>query len=193
MWPTVPRDSYVNPSHIFLRYQSRLIELRNDTTIPDVDLLEQVRRMWTDQETRLSSIDSRAGQLMAAAGIAASLTTSAVNQKGVFPVITGKTPLIAAYLLALGYFAYCIIIALRVHGERRRHKVGPDELVPPAVVTSSTAPVAYARHLAHELLTSLIKNYQSDNRQAETLYVAQRAFRNAVILLVFGGASAIWS
>lgn len=185
MVPVPRRDRTINPPHLFERYETRIAELRDDPRIPDGELLEQARKMWADQEARLSSIDSRAGQLMAAAGIAASLTTTAVGQKGLFGS-GGSSLLVVAYLLALAYFAYCILVALRVHGRRRRYKIGPDDLVP------SRAP-SYARHLALELLASLIKNYQSDNRQVEALHMAQWAFRNAVILLVLGGIAAVWS
>jgi hypothetical protein len=183
--PVPRKDRVINPPHLFERYETRIAELRDDPRIPDSELLEQARKMWADQETRLSSIDSRAGQLMAAAGIAASLTTTAVGQKGLFGVGAGNPLLVVAYLLALAYFAYCILVALRVHGRRRRHKIGPDELVP-------SVGASYSRHLAVELLASLVKNYQSDNRQVEALHMAQWAFRNAVILLVFGGITAVW-
>ncbi|UOZ07586.1 hypothetical protein [Amycolatopsis sp. WQ 127309] len=185
-------DARINPPDVFRRYETRIAELREDTRVPDGELLDQVRKMWADQEARLSSIDSRAGQLMAAAGIAASLTTTAVGQKGILAFGTGKPLLVVTYLLALGYFAYCIIVALRVHGRRRRYKIGPDELLPPPVTEASPA-VSYTRHLALELLDSLVKNYRSDNRQVEALHMAQWAFRNAVILLVLGGIATIWS
>lgn len=184
--PVPRRDRTINPPELFAGYETRLAELRDDARIADDELLEQARKMWADQEARLSSIDSRAGRLMAAAGIAASLTTTAVGQKGFFGSAAGNPLLVVAYVLALAYFAYCILIALRVHGRRRRYKIGPDDLVP------VRAP-SYARHLALELPASLIKNYQSDNRQVEALHMAQWAFRNAVILLVLGGVTAVWS
>jgi hypothetical protein len=141
--------------------------------------------MAEDEDARLSSVDSRAGQLLAAAGITATLVTTAVNQKGLSPVASGRLWLIVAYCVSLVYFVRCILLALRVHGARRRFVVGPDDL---SVVTSD-----FQRHIAVLQLKALLGNYQTDNVKAELLYTAQRCFRNAIIVVGFGGLFALWT
>jgi hypothetical protein len=48
-------------------------------------------------------------------------------------------------------------------------------------------PSAYAREYAVKLLRYTIGNYKANNQQMDALSVAQRCFRNALIVLVAGG------
>jgi hypothetical protein len=180
-------EQQLNPSEIFTRYERDIEVLADDTSIDDEYLLDVIQRMVDTQDARLNSIDTRGGQLMAASGIAVSLITAAATQRFLAEVVHGRSVFLVGYVAALIYFSRCILATLRVHGQRKRYKLGPDELVP------KSSEGNYRRQIARTMLQNLIENYKTDNKQAEALYLAQRCLRNAVLVLVGGGLSlAVW-
>jgi hypothetical protein len=185
LWPLPNSEEQLNPPEIFARYKHDVELLADDTSIDEEYLLDAIERMTNAEDARLNSIDTRGGQLMAASGIAVSLITAVATQRLVADAVRGRLVFLVGYIAALIYFSRCILLTLRVHGQRRRHKLGPDELLPQTTVGG------YRRQIARTMLQNLIENYRIDNKQAEALYLAQKCLRNAVLVLVAGGLSSV--
>lgn len=178
IWPTRLRRDRLNPPNTFARYSDAI---KGMSAIPAGEeeraiVLESTRKMVEAEETRRDGIDTRAGLLLAAAGISISLTVSFLTE----PVLRDSLFLLrVSYVVAVLFLVRSTTTALRVLGTRVWHKLGPDELV-----EQYRNPSALATGLSMMLLNQLLHNYQVNNERADALYVAQRCFRNAVLSLM---------
>jgi hypothetical protein len=92
-------------------------------------------------------------------------------------------------VLALVYLVRTAVLLFSIHGKVFRSTLDPSDLTPPSF-HSRTATSPYERKLACKILRYTVANYRVNNIQSDTLFVAQHAFRNAIIVVVVGGALA---
>ena len=128
---------------------------------------------------RRQSIDSRSEILFAATavlltllvGVAANLLLDSDGDLSI-----GEYAMLVIYALILVVLVRVGLTVLTIHGKVTRYLIGPDDL-----------PGSSERDLAATLLRYIIRNYEVDAIRTESLYVAQRLFRNAIVLLGVAG------
>jgi hypothetical protein len=185
--PRYPKDADSNPKNVFEKYEKAVQAIEGSApTADDPKLLDLSIKLFDMDAERYAWINSRATTMLGAISLAAALvtgvgfTTLKDTASLSFPVVI---TIVSTYALALVYLCTTSIICFRIQGPVVRMTPDPSDLVPPA----STTPSSYYRHLALVMLRYTIGNWRIGNRVVGMLWVAQKCFRNALVVLVIGG------
>jgi len=192
LWPRRSTAAELNPAHLFGNYTNAVNGMAAAAPSPDdVKLLAQSWKIFDNETGRRTSIDTRAGALMPAISLAATLVTGVgftVLKDAALP-IDARSVILVTYVLALVYLLRTMLLLFVIHGQIFRYTVDPSDLPTPAAdVAGQTSP--YDRGLACRIMRYTIDNYQINNIQTNLLVIAQRSFRNAIIAIAFGGTIA---
>lgn len=189
IWPTTASETEINPSTVFAIYDQALEKLRRGRpTSDDPKLLDLSWQLFDKEAARRSSIDARAGILMAAPALAASLIVGVgfTTLKGLVTSTDAQTVVIlVTYVLVLLYLFRTMFLVLKILGAVTRSTLGPDDVLPPA--TAAGAVSDYSRRVSAKIIGYTIDNYRADNVQMDRLSVAQMSFRNAIAVIIIGG------
>ena len=158
----------------------------------DEKLLANSWKIFDNEAIRRNSIDTRAAALMPAITLAATLVTGVgftVLKDASLPA-SARWIILLSFLLSLVYLIRTMLLLFLIHGEISRHTPDPSDLVTaptvlPAVAAAGAVSV-YDRRLACKIMSYTVNNYRVNNVWSDALYVAQRAFRNAIIAVVLG-------
>jgi hypothetical protein len=186
VWPRPATIADINPDDIFARYREAVEQIKSETgSSHDDKLLEISWKLFDNDADSRNSIDSRASALMPAITIAATLVVGVgFNTFKDTSKITSTAAILmlVTYGGALIYLTRTVLVLFRVHGKATRSTPDPSDIVPPPGADSP-----YSRQVATKILSYTIDNYTTNNLQIENLAVAQRAFRNGLLIIVFGG------
>lgn len=198
IWPWQRNSATLNPDNVFAGYGNS-IELMEAAPLTDDDekLLAQSWKLFDNETARRTSIDTRAAAIMSAIGLAATLVTgvgfTVLKDVSIPPM--ARVFILAGYVLSLGYLVRTMFLLFQVHGDVPRYTPDPSDLVIRALPPDVPIPPAissYDRGLACKLMRYTVSNYKINNMQADALFVAQRAFRNAILAIVLGGSVAVF-
>ena len=187
VWPSTLDFEELNPSAVFAEYEKVCAALSKASSPDSSMLLATARQMFDDDATRRQSIDSRAGLLLGAVGVAAALVTGVgLSSLASFSASLKPTEwlALAVYVVVVIFLGRTAVIVLGLHGTLIRHMLGPEDLM----AENGQSGLDDERRIALELLADTIENYKANNVAMDRLSVAQQSFRNAVISLVGGGA-----
>jgi hypothetical protein len=189
-WPVRDDPARINPADIFQIYEDAILGMEQGSpSADDSKLLAQSWKIFDNEGARRTTIDSRAAAMMPAISLAATLVTGVgftVLKDESIPVLA-RCIILASFLLALLYLVRTMVLLFKIHGKVFRSTLDPSDL-PPPVSRARTSP--YDRKIACKILRYTVANYKVNNIQTDTLFVAQHAFRNAIIVIVLGGAVA---
>jgi len=112
---------------------------------------------------------------------------SAIVVKDAEIPVNARWIMMATLVFALGYLIRTMLLVFGIHGRVIRSTPDPSDLpTPPG--GAKTSP--YDRALACKTMRYTIANYRADNEQVDALFVAQGAFRNAIVAVAIGGSIA---
>ncbi|HLG83063.1 MAG TPA: hypothetical protein VKY22_18775 [Bradyrhizobium sp.] len=194
LWPMRSDTADLNSPAIFTGYRQAVTDIERGTpSADDEKLLAQSWKIFDNESARRTSIDTRAGALMPAISIAATLVTGVA-----FTVLkdTALSPMarwgvLATIAGALVYLIRTMLLLFVVHGRVFRNTPDPSDLPTPAgVAAGATSP--YDRSLACKVMRYTISNYEINNVQSDALFVAQQTFRNAILIVAIGGTIVGW-
>lgn len=195
IWPRCSNPGGLNPADIFACYKKAVDDIEQaGPSADDSVLLTQSWKIFDDESSRRSSIDTRAGAIMPAISLAAALVTGIgfnVLRDATLPM-HAQWIILATYVLALTYLVRTMLLLFGIHGKVFRHSPDPSDLPTPTVNTPGELPATspYNRMLACKIMRYTIANYQVNNIQSDALFVAQKTLRNAIITIATGGAAA---
>lgn len=180
VWPRSQAEHVINPPELFAGYERSSRELGGATGAAASSILTTARALFDDEQGRPASLDGRAGLIIGATGVIATLFA------GVGGSLLGKADLGSAaargelvfYVVALVYLGRAVTSALRVQGSIARYRLGPDDLVP------IEPGEGYDARIAQHFVMYTIANYRVNNRQVERLTVAQHSLRNGVLAVL---------
>ena len=205
--PLPTPEAQLNPQPLFDHYAQAVHAIDTAPAGEDDDkLLDLSLKLFDNDAARRTSIDTRAGSMMSAITLAATLVTgvgfTTFNSVG---GLSSKVfwSLLATFVLALIYLTVTIILLFQIQGRRFRATPDPSDLpTPPALpnvpvpanpppVNAPAPPAAppsrYPRQIAVRMLNYTIYNYRVNNQVINRLWIAQKCFRNALVVLVIGG------
>jgi hypothetical protein len=205
IWPWRTNPATLNPDGIFARYVGAIDRMSN--TPPSADdqkLLAQSMKLFDNESARRNSIDSRAGAIMSAIGLAATLVTgvgfTVLKDVSIPPV--ARVIFLLGFMPSLVYLVRTMLLLFQIQGDVRRSTPDPSDLptapgdlrliaeAPAGAVANATVLSVYDRRLACKIMSYTVENYKVNNMVSDALFVAQRAFRNAIIFIVFFGTVA---
>lgn len=204
IWPRATAEVELNPTDIFSQYDDTISQLTASTRPTDDEaLLNFTTKLFDNDAARRTSIDTRAGALMPAITIAVTLVSgvgfSALKDVPKFSSAAAWCIFIT-YIIALAYLSRTVIRTFQILGLVERNTPGPLDVVPSSEPNLDTTRLdvgyrvleasAYKREYAIKLLSYTVRNYRANNRQMDSLAIAQRCFRNALIVIVIGGCIA---
>jgi hypothetical protein len=195
VWPRCSATEILNPPPIFAGYQQAVDDVEHAAHSDDDEkLLTQSWKIFDNESARRTSIDTRAGAIMPAISLAATLVTGAgftVLKDTALP-LNARWVILATLLTALVYLGRTTWQLFRVHGEVHRNTPDPTDLPPPPMPAwvQAEVPSPYDRALACKIMRYTIQNYRINNEQSDELFVAQKAFRNAIFAIAIGGTIA---
>lgn len=196
LWQFREAEAKVNPKGLFDGYDAAIQNITNAAaTADDTKLLAQSWKIFDNESARRGTIDSRASALMPATGLAATLVTGVgftVLKETAIP-FSARIIMLVTFVLALVYLARTTVLLFVILGKVFRSTLDPTDLMPPAAVPAQngeTIVSTYDRTLASKVLRCVVYNYKVNNVQSDTLFAAQHAFRNAIMVIVIGGAAA---
>jgi hypothetical protein len=206
LWPRRRASTELNPDRHFGGYSADINAMANDPpSSDDQKLLAQSWKLFDNEAGRRNSIDTRAAAIMSALGLAATLVTgvgfTVLKDTSVPPA--ARWIILLFYILSLGYLVRTMLLLFQVHGDVPRYTPDPSDLLtatadlrptPQALQTTPEGNIgilsAYDRRLACKIMAYTVENYKINNVQQETLFVAQKALRNAILAVVLGGTVA---
>jgi hypothetical protein len=192
LWPQRNDPAAINPAQSFAVYENAVHDMeRAAPSADDPKLLAQAWKIFDNDAGRRTSIDTRAGALMPAISLAATLVTGvgfSVLKEAALPA-EARWVILATYVLALIYLVRTMLFLFVIHGRVFRYTPDPADLPTPAPLPGAVAGAAspYDRTLACKIMRYTIENYQINNVQSDALFVAQKTFRNAIIAVSAGG------
>jgi hypothetical protein len=185
--PNYGKEADHNPVTVFEKYEQAVQAIEGSApTADDPKLLDLSSKLFEIDAERYAWINSRATTLLGAISLAAALVTGVgfTTLKDIASVpLPVSIAIVSTYVLALVYLCVTTIICFRIQGPVIRVTPDPSDVVPAASMT----PSRYHRDVAVVMLRYTIENYRISNRVAGMLWVAQKCFRNAVVVLVIGG------
>src|ERR1700682_3092673 len=197
IWPWRRSPAMLNPDAVFAAYLGAIGATENGPpSADDEKLLANSWKIFDNEVARRNSIDTRAAALMPAIPLSATLVTGVgftVLKDASLPA-SARWIILLSFLLSLVYLIRTMLLLFLIHGEISRHTPDPADLVTtptvlPAVAGAGAVSI-YDRRLACKIMSYTVNNYRVNNVWSDALYVAQRAFRNAIIAVVLGGTSA---
>jgi hypothetical protein len=206
LWPRRKNSATLNPADVFGRYVTAIDGMAN--TPPSADdekLLAQSWKLFDNESARRNSIDTRAAAIMSAIGLAATLVTgvgfTVLKDVSIPPL--ARLIFLLGYVPSLAYLVRTMLLLFQIQGEVTRSTPDPSDLptapadlrpIAEALVraanVNTAASSAYDRRLACKIMTYTVQNYKVNNEVLEALFVAQRAFRNAILVIVLFGTLA---
>jgi hypothetical protein len=205
LWPRQNNPATLNPDEVFARYVGAIDRMAN--TPPSADdqkLLAQSMKLFDNESARRNSIDSRAGAIMSAIGLAATLVTgvgfTVLKDVSIPPL--ARVIFLLGFVPSLVYLLRTMLLLFQIQGDVTRNTPDPSDLptapadlrpiaeVPAGAADNATALSVYDRRLACKIMTYTVENYKVNNVESDALFVAQRAFRNAIISIVLSGTVA---
>jgi hypothetical protein len=166
--------------------------------------LAQSMKLFDNESARRNSIDSRAGAIMSAIGLAATLVTgvgfTVLKDVSIPPL--ARVIFLLGFVPSLVYLLRTMLLLFQIQGDVTRNTPDPSDLptapadlrpiaeVPAGAADNATALSVYDRRLACKIMTYTVENYKVNNVESDALFVAQRAFRNAIISIVLSGTVA---
>jgi hypothetical protein len=189
-WPLRDEPAKINPADVFRIYDDAILGMEQGSpSADDSKLLAQSWKIFDNEAARRTTIDTRAAAMMPAITLAATLVTGvgfSVLKDESIPALA-RCVILASFLLALVYLVRTMVLLFKIHGKVFRSTLDPSDLPPPL---SRARTSSYDRKIACKILRYTVANYRVNNLQTDTLFVAQHAFRNAIIVIVLGGAIA---
>jgi len=185
--PLPTAEQHINPPHIFKPYTDAIQTIQTGAaSADDPKLLDLSLKLFDNDAGRRASIDSRAGGMMSAITLAATLVTGVGFTT--FKDTAGLSAptfwaIFLTFVLALLYLTVTILLLFQIQGGVVRSTPDPGDVQTPPAAT----PSPYPRQVAAKVLTYTISNYQANNRVMNRLEIAQKCFRNALFILVAGG------
>lgn len=182
----IPEDR-LNPPPIFQVYEDAVTVISGSPASPDdPKLLDLSLKLFDADASRRASIDSRAGSMMSSITLAATLVTgvgftSFKDASALSPVAFWA--LFLTFVLTLLFLTATTLMLFQIQGRLYRSTPDPADLATPA----PAEPSAYPRQVATRILRYTIANYKVNNRVVTRLWIAQKCFRNALVVLVAGG------
>jgi hypothetical protein len=180
-------EETLNPPAIFQTYEAAANTIEaTAASADDPKLLDLSLKLFDNDAGRRASIDARAGAMMSAITLAATLVTGVG-----FTTFKDTSSLSSAafwamfltFVLALGFLTVTTVLLFQIQGAVARSTPDPRDVVTPPPVTPSD----YPRQVAVIVLRYTIANYKVNNRVVNRLWIAQKCFRNALLVLVVGG------
>jgi hypothetical protein len=188
LWPRRSDPAAINPAHLFAFYENAIYDMeRVAPSTDDPTLLTQSWKIFDNDAGRRSSIDSRAGAIMPAISLAATLSTGVgftVLKDTTIP-LDARWVILATFVLALVYLVRTMFLVFVIEGKVFRNTPDPSDLSTPIAAPGTLSP--YERKLSCKIMRYTVDNYQINNIQSDTLFVAQQTFRNAIITIAIGG------
>jgi hypothetical protein len=189
IWPRQNNPATINPPAVFAPYTNAVNTIETaPPTSDDTKLLAQAWKLFDNESARRTAIDARASAAMPAITLAATLVTGvgfSVLKDTSIPT-NAQWVIVATYLVTLLFLVRTALLVFVIQGKVLRNTPDPADLPPPpAPAAGATSP--YDRALACKIMRYTIANYQINNIQADALFVAQRAFQNAIIAITLGG------
>ena len=200
-------EAELNPADVFAAYTSAidLIEGKPPTE-DDPKLLDMSLKLFDNDGARRATIDTRAGTMMSAITLAATLVTgfgfTAFKDTS---TLSGDAfwAMFVTLVVPLLYLTATVWLLFRIQGPVLRETPDPKDLLTQAEQAELAGQAAQAAHAAHagqadppspyqrrlavRMLRYTINNYRINNRVLSKLWMAQTCFRNALVVLVFGG------
>lgn len=199
LWPWRQKPGTLNPADVFAVYQKALTAMENSpASADDAKLLAQSWKLFDNEAARRNSIDTRAAATMPAITLAATLVTGVgfTILKDVSLPPSSRWIILVSFLISLIYLVRTMLLLFLIHGAISRYTPDPSDLVTypndlrPAAGAGAAAVSLYDRRLACKIMNYTVNNYKINNIWSDALFVAQRAFRNAIIAVVLGGIAA---
>jgi hypothetical protein len=185
VFPRRAADNLLNPDAVFEPYTEAIARVRQQADLPPSAVLDMSRYVFGRDSDRSESINDRAGTLLGATGLIATLIVfaSPLVKGGIRGFTHQPVGIVAlvAYALALGYLGWSATVCLAVQGGATRYDLGPDDLGPAQKYPQ------YELGIAAKILEYTSSNYKVNNIVMAKLAVAQKCFRNAVILTIIAG------
>jgi hypothetical protein len=193
LWPRRSNPDVLNPAGPFGSYERAINDMAAAApSTDDPKLLAQSWKIFDNEAGRRTSIDTRAGAVMPAISLAATLVTGVgftVLKDATIP-IDARCVILATYLLTLVYLVRTMLLLFVIHGQVFRYTPDPSDLPTPVAGTAAAAVSPYDRELACKIMRYTVQNYRINNVQSDALFVAQKTFRNAIIAIAIGGTIA---
>lgn len=187
IYPRAQPEHAVNPAAIFSLYQQSLDQIVADqASTDDPRLLELAWKLFDQESARRTSIDARAGGVLPATSIVASLIVGVGFGALKEIAEVNRVIIYATFIASLVFLGRSILYALSVQGSVVRYTLGPDDIAP-APPVPPVGPSRYERHIARKLIQYTINNYKINNMQMQYLRVAQQSLRNAIVTIIAGG------
>jgi hypothetical protein len=193
LWPERSKESDLNPETLFRTYEDAVAQISaKKPTADDAKLLAQSWKLFDNEAGRRATIDSRAAAIMPALSLVVTLITGVgfTVLKDNTISLGARSVVFAAFLIALIYLIRTMLLVFLVHGKVYRSTLDPSQIIPPGGLAKE-AVSPYDRMIACKLLSYTIRNYRTNNVQSDNLFVAQKAFRNAILTLALGGVVAV--
>jgi len=189
--PLPAAEQRLNPAAIFDGYAQAIDAVANTAELTNAaKLLDLSTKLFETDGARRLSIDSRAASMMPAIALAATLVTGVG-----FSTLKDTSGLsIAAFcamsftlLITLVYLVLTVVLLFWIQGSIVRST--PDPIDVSHALTA--AQNAYDRDVAVRLLRYTVSNYKVNNRATNSLQIAQKCLRNALLILVVGGIATV--
>jgi hypothetical protein len=188
--PLSTSDAQLNPAAEFQRYDQAVAAIEaTAASADDPKLLDLSLKLFDNDAGRRTSIDSRAGAMMSAITLAATLVTGVGFTA--FKDTSGLShqafwAMFLTFILALIYLTVTAVLLFQIQGRIFRSTPDPRDVVTPPP-PAADQPSPYQREVAVKMLRYTIANYKINNRVVNRLWIAQKCFRNALVILVIGG------
>jgi hypothetical protein len=185
--PWSPPKSDPRAEAAFRAYEAAVDTIETGTPgDDDPKLLDLSLKIFDNDASRHTSIDTRAGAMMSAITLAATLVTgvgfTTFKDTSSLPKAV-VWAIFVTFALALLYLTTTTVLLFQIQGQVFRWTADPRDLIPPAPAT----PSHYPREVATKILRYTIENYRVNAQVITKLFVAQKCFRNALLVLVIGG------
>jgi hypothetical protein len=150
-------------------------------------VLSASQRIYDDGLSRRESINTRCGTVLSTGGILGALFVAAgqlglMQKKGPYGIATWLV--LTAFIIALAYVGFAIVMALAVQASLRGNVLDPSDIT---IRTDELNPTAYNIYLAKKNLLYSVKNYEVSNLLMFRLQSAQRCLRNGIVAIIFAG------
>jgi len=185
--PLPAAEQRLNPPAIFDGYAQAIDAVANTAELTNAaKLLDLSTKLFETDGARRLSIDSRAASMMPAIALAATLVTgvgfSSLNSTSALSAAAFWAMLLTL-VVTLIYLVFTVVLLFWIQGDIVRSTPDPTDLSHAFAAAAN----AYARDVATRVLRYTVANYQVNNRVTNRLEIAQKCFRNALLVLVGGG------
>lgn len=181
IWPPRTPESVLNPDAIFGKYYAALVVIDQYIQRPSPfahQLLQGAIHVFEHEEKRRDTIEKKAGQYL---GLGLVSMLIAVHQFLQTSSESGEWGKMFIGILIVTYLTRAVINAYDVFKDIQRYCIGPDDLI---VASGRLNSQIYEVGLARHYLAHTIENYKINNRQFESLVIAQLCSRNAIIISI---------